>query len=62
MRAGKAEYTSAAIKRAAVHIWIAAKAAIIAIFFMLELHHTNVRFVVICRPSTSYQPKVRFCL
>ena len=44
MRAGKAEYTSAAIKRAAVHVWIAAKAATITIFFILELHHANVRY------------------
>ena len=44
MCAGKAGYTSAAIKRAAVHVWIAAKAAIITIFFILELHHANVGF------------------
>ena len=44
MCAGKAEYTSAAIKRAAVHVWIAAKAAIITIVFILELHHANGRF------------------
>ena len=45
MCAGKAGYTSVAIKRAAVHVWIAAKAAITTIFFILELHHANIRFV-----------------
>jgi hypothetical protein len=44
MCAGKSGYTSAAIKRAAVHAWIAARAAIITDFFILELHHANVRF------------------